>query len=201
VTRRDAAAWLAGGRIGRPHGLDGSFHVTNPRAALLALGATVQVAGRRTEIVRRAGTDDRPIVRLAAFEGREAAEALRGQELLVPRDAAPPLGNDEWWAEDLEGCRVVDGERELGRVRRLLPLPSCEALEVAGAGDAFLVPLVRDAVRSVDVNAGVIDIDAAFLGDTAPAAVAGTRAQAPGEGAGSRARARAAGAPAREAER
>jgi 16S rRNA processing protein RimM len=181
VTGREAPAWLAGGRIGRPHGLDGSFHVTRPRAALLALGATVQVAGTRTEIVRRAGTAERPILRLAAVEGREAAEALRGEELLVPRDAAPPLGEDEWWAEDLEGCRVVDGERELGRVRRLVPLPSCEALEVAAGGDAFLVPLVRDAVRSVDVSAGVIDIDAAFLGDTAPAAVAATGGQAAGE--------------------
>jgi 16S rRNA processing protein RimM len=182
VTGRDAPAWLAGGRIGRPHGLDGSFHVTRPRPALLALGATVQVAGRRTEIVRRAGTPERPIVRLAAVEGREAAEALRGQELLVPRDAAPPLGEDEWWAEDLEGCRVVDGERELGRVRRLLALPSCEALEVAGGGETFLVPLVRDAVRSVDVAAAVIDVDAAFLGDTVPPAVAQSGADVAGGG-------------------
>jgi 16S rRNA processing protein RimM len=181
VTGRDAPAWLAGGRIGRPHGLDGSFHVTRPRAALLALGATVQVAGRRTEIVRRSGTPDRPILRLAAVEGREAAEALRGQELLVPRDAAPPLGEDEWWAEDLEGCRVVDGERELGRVRRLMALPSCEALEVAARGETFLVPLVRDAVRSVDVAAAVIDVDAAFLGDTVPPAVTQSGADVAGQ--------------------
>jgi 16S rRNA processing protein RimM len=203
VTGRDPPAWLPVGQIGRPHGLDGSFHVANPRAALLALGATVQVAGTRTEIVRRAGTPERPILRLAAFEGREAAEVLRGEELLVPRDAAPPLGEDEWWAEDLEGCRVVDGDRELGRVRRLLPLPSCEALEVAAGGDAFLVPLVRDAVRSVDIGAGVIDVDVAFLGDTAPAAVAGTGGQAPGEAEGSARRDRAPDAlmPAREAER
>jgi 16S rRNA processing protein RimM len=60
----------------------------------------------------------------------------------------------------------VDGERELGRVRRLVPLPSCEALEVerVGAPD-LLVPLVRDAVRTVDVAAGRIDVDSGFLGD------------------------------------
>jgi 16S rRNA processing protein RimM len=71
----------------------------------------------------------------------------------------------------------VDGERELGRVERLMPLPSCEALEVfpsdaargAGGGvESFLVPLVRDAVRRVDVVAKVIDVDVAFLGDTVP---------------------------------
>jgi hypothetical protein len=42
---------------------------------------------------------------------------------------------------------------------------------VAGDGPEFLVPLVRDAVRSVDVAAKRIDVDLAFLGDTAPAVV------------------------------
>ena len=163
-----AQDWLAGGRVGRPHGLDGSFHVLEPRAALLELGATVRIGDRETEIVRRAGTDDRPIVRLDGVDTREAAGALRGVELLMPRSAAPALEDDEWWAEDLVGCRVVDGARELGRVERLMPLPSCEALEVAAGDETFLVPLVRDAVRSVDVAAKVIDVDVAFLGDTAP---------------------------------
>jgi 16S rRNA processing protein RimM len=163
-----AQDWLAGGRVGRPHGLDGSFHVLEPRAALLELGTTVRIGDRETEIVRRAGTDDRPIVRLDGVDTREAAGALRGVELLMPRSAAPALEDDEWWAEDLVGCRVVDGARELGRVERLMPLPSCEALEVAAGDETFLVPLVRDAVRSVDVAAKVIDVDVAFLGDTAP---------------------------------
>jgi len=189
--------WLAGGVVGRPHGLDGSFHVVSPRPALLALGTTVRAAGREAEIVRRAGTDDRPIVRLDGVDTREAADALRGTELLVPRSVAPALEEDEWWAEDLVGCRVVDGDRALGRVVRLMPLPSCEVLEVApegaseggpgshaggggsGAGgsgehasaEAFLVPLVRDAVRRVDVGAKLIDVDIAFLGDTVPEAV------------------------------
>ena len=163
-----AQDWLAGGRVRRPHGLDGSFHVLEPRAALLELGATVRIGDRETEIVRRAGTDDRPIVRLDGVDTREAAGALRGVELLMPRSAAPALEDDEWWAEDLVGCRVVDGARELGRVERLMPLPSCEALEVAAGDETFLVPLVRDAVRSVDVAAKVIDVDVAFLGDTAP---------------------------------
>jgi 16S rRNA processing protein RimM len=162
--------WLAGGRVGRPHGLDGSFHVVAARPALLTLGVVVRAGDREAEIVRRAGTDERPIVRLAGVESREAADALRGFDLLVPRGVAPALEEDEWWAEDLVGCRVVDGERELGRVTRLVPLPSCEALEVvADPGDEpFLVPLVRDAVRLVDIPAKVIDVDVAFLGDTAP---------------------------------
>jgi 16S rRNA processing protein RimM len=166
---RARVEWLAAGRVGRPHGLDGSFHVTRPRGALLALGTTVRIADDEAEIVRRAGTDERPILRLAGHDGREAAEALRGRDLLVHRAATPPLGEDEWYAEDLEGCRVVDGDDAVGRVRRLVALPSCEALEVERAGDGvLLVPLVRDAVRSVDVRAGVVDVDLTFLGEREP---------------------------------
>ena len=60
-----------------------------------------------------------------------------------------------------------DGAREVGRVRRLLALPSCEVLEVAredGAAD-LLVPLIRDAVRRVDIEGRMIDIDLDFLGE------------------------------------
>ena len=69
-------------------------------------------------------------------------------------------------SEDLEGCAVRDGAREVGTVAALLGLPSCEVLEVRrpDAGD-LLVPLVRDAVRAVDVQARVIDVDLAFLGE------------------------------------
>jgi 16S rRNA processing protein RimM len=165
----ESSDWLVVGRVGRPHGLDGSFHVTRPRPALLPLGAAVRVGDRQAEIIRRAGTGDRPILRLAGFEGREAAEALRGQDLLVPRQAAPELGEDEWYAEDLVGLQVVDAGREVGTVGRLVALPSVEALEVERpAGEALLVPLVRDCVRAVDLAGRVVDIDLAFLGDTLP---------------------------------
>lgn len=169
MAREDSGPpWLQGGRVGRPHGLDGSFHVTRPRAALLGLGAVVRVAGREAEIVRRAGTPERPILRLAGVDGREAVERLRGEDLLVARTAAPPLADDEWYAEDLAGLRVVDGEREVGTVARLVGLPSCEALEVVREGPPVLVPLLRDCVRSVDVPGGVVDVDLRFLGDTLP---------------------------------
>lgn len=159
---------LHAGRVGRPHGLDGSFHVTQPRAALLDAGRVLLVGEREGEIVRRAGTDARPIVRIAGCTSRTAAEALRGADLLVPREAAPELEADEWWPEELEGCRVVDGERDVGVVRELRALPSCEVLHVARDGrEELLVPLIRDAVRSVDVEAQLIDVDLAFLGEDA----------------------------------
>lgn len=166
TSAHDPAALLHAGRVGRPHGLDGSFHVTRPRAALLEVGRTVLVNGRPDEIVRRAGTDQRPIVRLASCATRTDAEHLRGADLMVERAEAPELGEDEWWPEELEGCRVVDGTRAVGAVRALLALPSCEVLEVERErGGELLVPLIRDAVRAVDVERRVIDVDLRFLGE------------------------------------
>jgi 16S rRNA processing protein RimM len=159
--------WLRAGRIGSPHGLDGSFHVREPSPQLLTLGARVVVRGAVVEITRRAGTDRRPILRLKGHEDREAAERLRGEELLVKRGEAPELGPDEWWAEELEGCAVHDRGVVVGTVRRLLELPSCEVLEVVRAGDGpeLLVPLIADAVRHVDVERREIEIDLRFLGE------------------------------------
>jgi 16S rRNA processing protein RimM len=152
---------LNAGRVGRPHGLDGSFHVTRPRAALLALGGSVHVGAGIREIVRRAGTPERPILRLEGVEDRAGAEALRGEELFVARADAPQLPDGEYWAEDLEGCSVVtpDGD-ELGRVQQLRALPSCEVLEVG----ELLVPMVADAVLEISLEQRRIVVDPAFLG-------------------------------------
>jgi 16S rRNA processing protein RimM len=77
------------------------------------------------------------------------------------------LEEDEWWAEELDGCAVHDHGRAVGTVARLLALPSCEVLEVtrSDTGDTLLVPLVGDAVREVDVERRQIDVDLEFLGE------------------------------------
>lgn len=159
--------WLRAGRVGRPHGLDGSFHVLDPAPALLAVEGEVLAGAELRRIERLAGTDQRPIVRLSGAGDRSAAEALRGVELYVAREEAQALQDEEWWAEDLEGCRVHDAGAPVGRVRRLLALPSCEVLEVErdDGRDDLLVPLVGDAVRAVDVERREIDVDLAFLGE------------------------------------
>lgn len=164
---------LSAGRVGRAHGLDGSFYVTAPKPRLLALGVTVKLDGLVAEIVRRAGTEEHPLIRLQGVGDRGEAEALRGLELIVDVDEAPELEEEEWWAGELEGCEVFDGERRVGTVIRMVELPSCEALEVrmdisgqdedVGGASELLVPMVRDAIRAVDPPARRIDVNMSFL--------------------------------------
>jgi 16S rRNA processing protein RimM len=157
---------LSAGRVGRPHGLDGSFHVTKPRTRLLSVEIPLRVAGEPTDVLRRAGTDDRPILKVALAQTREAVEALRGAEIQVLRSDAPALDKDEWWAEDFPGCAVVDGDTPVGEVVEMMALPANEVLRVRRPdGRELLVPLIADAVRDVDMAARRIDMNLAFLGE------------------------------------
>ena len=146
---------VTAGLVGRPHGLDGSFRVEGAVSAL-AEGACVSVAGVERLVERRAGTDERPLLRLAGVSDRDAAAALRGEPLLVS-EAEAPLGEAEWLAADLEGCSVPG----LGLVTRVVGAPSCDLLELE---DGTLVPLISDAVTSIDLKRKTIVVDRRFLG-------------------------------------
>ena len=138
-------------KVGRPHGLDGSFYVDGP----VDEGATVRIGDRDYTVAERKGTDAKPIIRLDGVDDRAAAEALRG-ERLTPGDRQLETGNDEWLVDDLVGCRIEG----VGEVTGVLEGMSCDVLEV---GDE-LIPLVTDAVTNVDVDNKVIEVNREFLG-------------------------------------
>ena len=138
---------MTAGRVGKPHGRDGSFYVEGACHAL-PLDATLLVGNSPHTVIRRAGTDDRPLIRLS---GVDDPGAVRGELLLVDE----PLGNEEWLASDLLHC-AVPGH---GRVVQVLDGPSCSVLELE---DGKLVPFVSDAIRSVRPGEIVVNDD--FLG-------------------------------------
>ena len=140
-------------KVGRPHGLDGSFYVDGA----VDVGATVVIGDREFTVEARKGTDAKPIIRVTGIEDREAAEALRG-ETLTPGNGQRATGNeeDEWLIADLIGCQIEG----IGEVTGVLEGMSCDVLEV---GDE-LIPLVADAVTNVDVEKKVIEVNREFLG-------------------------------------
>ena len=88
------------------------------------------------------------IARFAEIADRNAAEAARGTELIVPRDALPPLEPGEYYHADLIGLPCVSTEGE--------ELGVCVAIDNFGAGDVleierpdkkrFMVPMTAEAV-------------------------------------------------------
>jgi 16S rRNA processing protein RimM len=138
---------VTAGRVGKPHGLDGSFYVEGAGHALPP-DTILLLREAPHRVTRRAGTDDRPLIRLS---GVEDPGAHRGELLLVDVE----LGDDEWLASDLVGA-AVPGH---GTVVRILDGPSCSVLELS---DGVLVPFVSDAIRAV--APGEITVDEGFLG-------------------------------------
>ena len=141
---------VTAGRVGKAHGRDGSFYLEGV-AAELELGIELQLAGRPYKLIRLDGIEDRPLIKL---EGLDDPASVRGELLLIEGE----LEEGEYLAADLIGCEVPG----LGRVERVIDAPSCPLLEVGDEG--HLVPLIGDAVKRVDVDAKIIEVDRGFLG-------------------------------------
>ena len=148
--------WVAVGRAGRPHGLDGSFFVEQPSddPARLAVGARVWVAGEAAEVVAAKRSGGRPVIRLDR-------RVERGVLLQVPAEELPRLPEGEFYAFELEGLRVEEGAggRTLGVVARVAPGVANDVLEL---DTGLALPLVEDCVVSVDVEAGRIVVAPGF---------------------------------------
>ena len=137
---------VTAGRVGKPHGLDGSFWVEDARHPLPE-GTSIVLSGRSLLVERRGGTDSRPLLRVGEISD---PRPLRGETLLVEE----VLGDGEWLASELIGCEVVGR----GRVRRVLEGPSCSVLEL---DDGTLVPFISDAIAAI--ADGRIELREGFL--------------------------------------
>jgi 16S rRNA processing protein RimM len=144
------------GRVGRTHGLDGSFVVeeASDDARWFAVGSRLLAHGDEVEVVAaRRGSGGRPVIRLDR-------PLERGTALEVPREALPPTGDGEYYAFELVGLEVVEeGGKALGRVVRVEPGVANDALELQSG---LLLPLVGDCVRDIDLEAGRILVARGF---------------------------------------
>lgn len=92
------------------------------------------------------------IARFTEINDRNAAEALRGIDLTVPRSALPPLAEGEYYHCDLIGLSCVsENGSQVGRI---------VAVENFGAGDVI-------EIEKPDGRRFMVPIHAATIGDVA----------------------------------
>jgi 16S rRNA processing protein RimM len=98
----------------------------------------------------------RLLFRVRELADREAAQALAGRFVYLPRQALPAAGPDEYYWADLVGARVLTPEgRELGRVQAVRDHGASELWEVRSPqGREALIPAVEGVVREMDLEAG-----------------------------------------------
>jgi 16S rRNA processing protein RimM len=148
--------WVAVGRVGRAHGLDGSFVVEAPSddPDRLAPGARVYASREPATVVAAKRAGGRLVVRLDRSVERGAAIELPAAEL-------PALPDDEFYAFQLLGASVEDGDgRRAGRVSDVVPGVANDVLEL---DSGLSLPLVEDCVREIDVEGGRIVVASGYI--------------------------------------
>jgi 16S rRNA processing protein RimM len=100
------------------------------------------------------------VARLCGVDDRDAAAALVGTEIWVPREALPKPRKGEYYWADLEGMavRTVEGV-DLGRVSHLFATGANDVMVVQGDRERLIPFVVGLQVVAVDVDARCIEVD------------------------------------------
>ncbi len=143
------------GRVGKSHGLDGSFVVEDASESreLFAVGAKLLVEGEEVIVVGSRQARGRPVIRLDR-------RAPRGASLYVPRSALAETAEGEYYVFQLVGLKVEEeGGGVLGVVADVAPGVANDVLEL---DSGLLLPMVEECVLSVDLPTGRILVAPGF---------------------------------------
>jgi 16S rRNA processing protein RimM len=146
------------GRVGRPHGLDGSVVIERPseNEQLFEPGATLLAGGTEVTVAARKRSGGRLVVKLDP-------PVERGVDLAVPQASLPEPDADSYYVFQFEGLEVrEEGGRRLGAVQDVTPGVANDVL-VLDTG--ILLPMVDACIREVDLEAGTITVASGFAGD------------------------------------
>ena len=149
-------------------GLKGAVKVkifTASAEALSRYGALKDRHGREFSItaLRPAKTGE-AVISFSGITSREAAEALKGTELFIARDALPKTGEEEFYHADLIGLEAQDSEgRILGKIAALHNYGAGDIIEITRPssdgrenGDSVLLAFTRETVPVIDIPGGRI---------------------------------------------
>jgi len=154
------------GRIAAPHGLKGWVKIapftTSPGA--LAGERRWWLGGRggweEVEVAQVAVQGATLLAQFAGRSDREAAAALCGREVALPREALPDAGPGEYYWADLVGVEVVNEHgASLGRVTSLFSTGPHDVMRVGEGKSERLLPFVATVIRKVDLAARRIEVE------------------------------------------
>ena len=157
------------GKVGSPVGIKGEFRVNlysqdsgnlKEGKVLLLERAEKSVSGSIEKVRYQ---KDKPVVRLTGIEDRNAAEDIRGMDVSIYAKDMEELPEGEHYVRDLMGCKVVDLAQdgaEIGVLRDVVQNTAQSVLDVSTPdGKQVLIPAVDAFLRSIDEEAGVIEVE------------------------------------------
>lgn len=101
---------------------------------------------------------NRLLVKFEGIDSRNAAELLRGP-VFVNEDQRRELEDDQYWQHQLVGCRVLTvAGNDVGEISGVVGGPAQDLLSVNNEGRSFLIPLVKEIVVDVNIEARRVTI-------------------------------------------
>ena len=148
------------GEITKPHGVRGEMkvkpHTDEPERFTWLKQVYVGESSPRLMAVEKARVSQNMVLlKLTAVNDRTAAEALRGEWLMVPEEEALPLEAGEYFLFQLEGLAVatIEGE-QLGTLVSIIETGANHVFVVQGEQGELLLPDIEQVVQEIDFENG-----------------------------------------------
>lgn len=149
------------GLVVRPHGLKGAIKIqyygSDPQSML---EYKVQMGGSDLKIISvfnvRKGYCCIECDRANSYE---SADLLRGEKIMISRDELPELGADEYYWEDLRGCRVFRDGVEIGEVTKIFSTVGGDVAEITHAGKTSMFLLDENSIKEIDIEGKSIAVN------------------------------------------
>lgn len=158
------------GRIVKPQGVRGELKIipeTDDPGRFLLLKRVFlrdKDAYSEAEVISSSVRDGFAYISLSSVPDRNAAEALRGQDVFVAREDAVKLPEGRYYICDIIGCRLVtDDGREVGVIDEVIQTGANDVYSAKGEKGEMLIPAIKDAIRRYDVENGFIYINEEWL--------------------------------------
>ena len=155
------------GKITGTHGIRGAMRVfpttEDPSRFERLKEIIVEIRGKRETFHIQKVAFHKQFVLLTVKEITDinVAELYKNGRILIPDAMAIPLGEDEYYTRDLYGLKVVTEEgEELGEITEILPTGSNDVYVVKkdGKGKELLLPAIKDCIKNVDLENGVMTV-------------------------------------------
>ena len=159
-------AWLAVGRIRRPHGIHGEITVESLTDFPERLARGVEIGiGEAAPDIRATVHEVRIhkgdfLLALADIRDRNEVEPWRGFYVFLPEQPRADLPHNYYYEHELLGCRCISADGSaLGEVTGLQPGAGGSLLSVATKEGEVLVPFLSPIVVRVDLAERAIVLD------------------------------------------
>ena len=159
------------GIASRAHGVRGEIRIlTELDPRYLKEVTAVVVGGREYKVERARFAGGAALIKLEGVDDRDAADALRG-EVMLPDSVKISLPQDEFFIDDLIGCRVrIDGDESYsGEIYDVLRNGAADVWCVRGENGSpdFMMPQVKGVVKDYALENKLVVLDGQRLAEVA----------------------------------